>query len=321
MKVRRIALKGATILAAIAGANLGGAYLYAGAYGVNVVLTGGVSYWKSVQPDDPRISASMRLALSQSPPSAAAGEMAWREVAPGFEVGELPVLAAGGEVDRILLSRFDPAHYAFVARNAPGGKEIETWRRELGAVFVINGSYYARRGDPDTPFLSDGVLLGPPEYEARQGAFVASPSGAALHDLAGEDWQSAFQGATNALVSYPLLVGGKPEDHAIKPTRWLANRSFVGQDSAGRVIFGTTTDAFFSLARLAEFLRAAPLDLTIALNLDGGPVASQAISVLGYQRKFGGQWELMEGEHGLKLLGRLYGGWDRLPVVIAALPK
>jgi hypothetical protein len=39
------------------------------------------------------------------------------------------------------------------------------------------------------------------------------------------------------------------------------------------VIFGTTADAFFSFDRLAAFLRAAPLDIRIALNLDGGPVA------------------------------------------------
>src|SRR5437016_3713687 len=85
-----------------------GAYVFAGTYGVNVLLRRGISQWVAVQPDDRRISSSMRLALSQLPPAVTAGEMAWREVAPGFDVAELPVVASGSEVDRILLSRFDP---------------------------------------------------------------------------------------------------------------------------------------------------------------------------------------------------------------------
>ncbi|MEJ1976062.1 MAG: phosphodiester glycosidase family protein [Acetobacteraceae bacterium] len=143
----------------------------------------------------------------------------------------------------------------------------------LGAAFVINGSYYSRRGTPDTPFLSDGALLGPADYDATQGAFVASSATAGIHDLAHETWQTAFRAADNALVSYPLLLGPNPPDRQIKASRWLANRSFVGQDGAGKIILGTTTNAFFSLARLAAFLRTAPLGLTSALNLDGGPVA------------------------------------------------
>jgi hypothetical protein len=79
-------------------------------------------------------------------------------------------------------------------------------------------------------------------------------------------------------VSYPLLVGPGPSriqaDH-----RWLANRTFIANDAAGRIILGTTKEAFFSLDRLAAFLTAAPLDLTLALNLDGGSVACQAVSV------------------------------------------
>ena len=114
--MRRVALALTATLVLIVALGLAGAYLDAGAYGVNVVLRRGGSYWTTVQADDRRISSSMRLALSPSPPAAAPGSLAWQEVAPGFEVAELPVMAAGAEVDRILLSRFDPAQYVFVAR-------------------------------------------------------------------------------------------------------------------------------------------------------------------------------------------------------------
>ena len=105
-----------------------------------------------------------------------------------------------------------------------------------------------------------------------------------------------------------------------KPSQWLANRSFIAQDRQGRIIIGTTRDAFFTLARLASFLRDAPLEIEIALNLDGGPVASQAISLNGYKRTTYGQWELqMDGGHG-RLLTYPYGK-AALPIVLAVFPK
>jgi hypothetical protein len=57
------------------------------------------------------------------------------------------------------------------------------------------------------------------------------------------------------------------------------------------MIVGTTREAFFSLARLAPFLKAAPLDLKMALNLDGGPIACQSVRLPGFSRKFYAQWE------------------------------
>jgi len=88
------------------------------------------------------------------------------------------------------------------------------------------------------------------------------------------------------------------------------------------VIFGTTAEAFFSLDRLAAFLRASPLDLRIALNLDGGPVACQGIALNGYRRDFCGDWEMKTEDGELRLLQRVMGNqrWG-LPIVIAALPR
>jgi hypothetical protein len=103
-------------------------------------------------------------------------------------------------------------------------------------------------------------------------------------------------------------------------SRWLANRSFIGQDKAGRIIIGTTTDAFFSLDRLARFLLEAPLDLTLALNLDGGPVACQGISLNGYGRRTYGRWEAQVVDDRVQLLTWPYGTID-LPLVLAVFPR
>jgi hypothetical protein len=294
---------------------------YGGWYGKQVLVRHGGTDWLSVSSSSPRLSTSMRLALADAPVAAAAGAFEWRTIGQGFDVADLPVSANGQDVDHILLVRIDPARFRFLVRNAPAGdKDLDQWMAQLGAALVVNGSYFSRHGEPDTPLLSDGTLLGPKNYDAKAGAFVASPSFTGIRDLAQEDWRTAFQGADNAMVSYPLLVADGTSRVA-RSSRWLANRSFVGQDGEGRIIIGTTTDAFFSLDRLAHFLLDARLGLTIALNLDGGPVACQDISLNGYKRKTYGRWETqVEGDRA-QLLMTLPHGSIPTPVVLAVLPK
>lgn len=296
-------------------------YAYAGWYGVNVVLRRGGSVWARVAPADLRLSASMRLALQEPAPQATAGPFAWREVASGFEVTELPAVVHGDVVDRLLLARIDPTKFRFVVRTSPAGdKALSDWMDALHPALVINGSYFGHDGRPDTPLTSAGVHLGPRSYPARHGAFIASSGD--IFDLQQNNWQDLFRGASDALVSYPLLVAEDGSNRVTADPRWLANRSFVARDGAGRMIFGTTADAFFSLDRLAAFLRAAPLDIRIALNLDGGPVACQGIALNGYRRDFCGDWELKTEGGELRLLQRLIGNQRcGLPIVIAALPR
>jgi hypothetical protein len=299
----------------------GGVYADSGWYGVNVLLRRGGTTWRTVTADSPSLSPSMRLALQDPVPAAQAGPVTWRELAQGFDVAEMPVIAAGAEVDRVLLARVDPARYRFGVRNgAAGDKGLDDWMANLGAILVINGSYYTRRGAPDTPFLSAGVELGPTDYDARHGAFVVTDAGVQIHDLAAESWMAAFAGAHDAMVSYPLLLAADGSSRARADHRWLANRSFVGEDRAGRIILGTTTDAFFSLDRLGPFLRAAPLDLVMALNLDGGPVACQGIALGDYRRRFCGRWETQTTGDDIRLLGWRFGSWA-LPMVLAVTPK
>ena len=187
---------------------------------------------------------------------------------------------------------------------------------------VINGSYFSRYGAPDTPIVSAGVVSGPPEYDARHGAFVASASFVGIRDLAQTDWPEAFRDADHGMVSYPLLIGADGASRSKGDARWLASRSFIAQDRDGRIILGTTVDGFFSLNRLSDFLREAPLGLALALNLDGGPVACQAVAWKDFRRDFCGPWETTVDEGQLKLLKPLI-GTPRLglPIVLAVLPK
>ncbi|MCP2338727.1 phosphodiester glycosidase family protein [Actinomadura rupiterrae] len=241
-----------------------------------------------------------------------------------MDVAEVPVRVGGQDVDALLLTRVDPARYRFRVLNRPAGdRGVGGWMKATGASVVVNGSYFGRHGFPDTPVVSDGRRLGPQDYQAAHGAFVAGDSGAKLVDLAGTDWRRALDGARQAMVSYPILVGGDGRGRtAGKDERWLANRSFLGQDGAGRIIVGTTRDAYFSLPALSEFLPRAGLDLRLALNLDGGPVACQKVVADGYRRDFCGKYETaVHGGH-LQLLRPLvdFRGWA-LPMALVAVPR
>lgn len=307
------------VLLALAGA-CGWLWKHNGAYGFHVLLRRGGTYWIHVNTDDPRLSLSMRIALQTPPPVATPGMPDWKEIEPGFEVAEWPVRVEGREVDRIALNRIDPARFRFLVRNAADGTMgIDEWEQALpDAVLIVNGSYYDLKGKPATPFISEGTTLGPRRYNARAGAFVAGNTTAGIRDLSQQDWQAAFAGATNAMVSYPLLLGNDGQTHVAVKSRWLANRTFVGQDRLGRILIGTTQEAFFSLQRLAEFLQSSPLDLVVALNLDGGPIACQSVRLSGFRRKLYAHWEAQVSGDEVRLLRWPFtqASWA-MPVVLA----
>jgi hypothetical protein len=171
----------------------------------------------------------------------------------------------------------------------------------------------------DLPVEAEGRVVDHILLARKAGAFVAGAGFAAIRDLGAEDWREAFQGADNAMVSYPLLLANG-ENRVRQKSDWIANRSFVGQDRAGRIVIGTTTDAFFSLDRMAQFLLSAPLDLDLALNLDGGPVACQGVTLNGFRRRSYGRWETQVDGKTVKLLSHPYGA-PAMPIVLAVLPR
>ncbi len=220
---------------------LRGLWIYAGSYGVHALFRHGGTYWVNVDANSARLSPSMRLARGKTP-HVAPGRFAWRRIAGGFEISDLPVMADGQAVDDVLLARINPELFRFELLNASDGdKDIDQWMTHLGAALVVNGSYDAVDGRPDTPFVRQGVPLGPRDYDANAGAFVAGTNFTGVRDLTDLDWKDAFLHARNAMVSYPLLVVDGTTRVA-RPCRWLANRSFVGQDQDGWVVIGTTQD-------------------------------------------------------------------------------
>ena len=279
--------------------------------------------WIPVSADTFWLPRELSLALRDQVPQATPGHIIWQTAGEGFQTGRLPVLADGGKVDEIVLARIDPAKFRFEVLNEPSGKNrLGDWLRQTGAALIVNGSYYGRDGRPATPVVSRGVPAGPQAYGSQHGGFIVKSSQARIADLTKEDWQAAFKDAETGIVSYPLLIAPDESIDRVKPSRWLTNRSFVGVDEQGWVVIGTTASAFFSLGRLAAFLKASPLHLKAALNLDGGPTACQGVSLGQVQLRQYGLWEIRADSSGAKVLppaAILLGA--PMPVVLAAFPS
>jgi hypothetical protein len=267
------------------------------------------------------LPASIKYGLSDPVPVATAAPFAWKTADDGFDVAWLDVRVGGLAVDGIALARIDPSRHRFAVLQEPSGKRhLEDWMRETGAELIVNASYYDRDGKPATPIVDQGVLSGPPSYQSNHGAFVVKASRGDIRDLKTDRWPALFDHAEAGLVSYPLLVAPDGSERTV-PSQWLANRSFIGVDQQGRVLIGTTRSAFFSLDRLAAFLKVSFPDLKAALNLDGGPVASQAIDVGEVQRKVHGSWELQAKDGNARLLPIAMFMTAPMPIVIAVFKR
>jgi exopolysaccharide biosynthesis protein len=188
----------------------------------------------------------------------------------------------------------------------------------LGASVVVNGSYFELSGAPTTPIVSFGTVKAPRDYYASHGAFVVKHGRAFIDDFSATPWKTALEGAAHALVSYPLLVRDGNAVNFDADDKLLANRTFVAEDVNGHIVFGTTTTGFFSLRKLADIIPLLDLEITRALNLDGGPAACQVVDGVGTERNFCGAWvTLREGDSvELRYEGLPGKHWD-LPIVIA----
>jgi hypothetical protein len=122
-----------------------------------------------------------------------------------------------------------------------------------------------------------------------------------------------------------VLVAADGGTRAAGHDDWFANRTFVGLDAQSRIVIATTRGGFFTLRRLGETLRQSPLALRVALNLDGGPIASQMVSAGGWQREIQGNTEITGAGDVLRLAYQSAQARRhkivKLPIVLAAVRR
>lgn len=263
------------------------------------------------------------LALDQPRAPPVLGAIEWTARAPGLETADLGISLDDERVDSVALVRLDPARYQLSVHWDPSAsRPVDTWQRELDAAVVINGSYFEPDFSPSTPLRIGDRTIGPSAYTSIHGALVIDETSLDIVDLRGKDVATELARHHEAMVSYPLLVDPAGTTRAAGKDDWFANRTFIALDSSHRIILGTTRTGFCSLRRLADILARAPLSLRVALNLDGGPLASQLVRVPAYSRSVLGNAEIAGGHDLLRLayqaIRHARGQRIPLPIVIAA---
>jgi hypothetical protein len=264
----------------------------------------------------------LRIAGQSLVPLPTFGKIDWTTRAPGLDTADLDLHVNDEVVDHVVFVRLDPRYYKFSVHYDPtGSRTAEDWQRELGATVVVNGSYFGQTNVPLTPLRSAGKSLGPADYQSDHGAFVTDGSQVAIIDLRQKDVLKAIAPYADAMVSYPLLIDANGGNRARETKVWLASRNFIGIDNSGRVVIGTTQTGFFTLHRLGEFLKKAPLGLRVALNFDGGPLVSQVVQAGGFSRQFHGKAEMTNDTDVLRALWHAHvDPPSPLPIVLVAMP-
>ena len=262
----------------------------------------------------------LRVATQDFVPAPTVSDLHWHERAAGLETAEFTCKVDGETVDRMMLVRLDPRYYQFSVHWDPtGSRTAEAWRRELGAAVVVSGSYFDRDFAPLTPLRTSGRPAGPTSYDSSHGAFVVDGHNVKILDLRDRDVFKVIGQFPEAMVSYPLLIDPNGENRAVETKTWLASRNFVAIDRKGYVVLGATETGFFTLHRLGEFLQKGPLELRLALNLDGGPLVSQIVRAGEFTRRFHGKAEISKSSDVLRAFWhtRFETNWT-LPIVLAA---
>ena len=266
--------------------------------------------------------AWLRIAMQPVVPMPAVPMVHWETRSPGLETADVEVRVGDVLVDHLVLVRLDPHRYHLSVHWDPtASRTAEDWQRELGAAVVVSGSYFGQDHAPLTPLRLSGKPAGPAAYQSTHGALVANGDHVDILDLRNRDVLQAIANYPDAVVSYPLLIDPEGGNRAVESKEWLASRNFVALDQEGRIVLGTTETGFFTLHRLGEFLKAAPLGLRVALNFDGGPLVSQVVHAGGFIRNFHGKAEMSDGSDVLRAFwhAHLEPPWT-LPIVLVAVP-
>lgn len=208
----------------------------------------------------------------------------WLVLAPGVEAREmgLPIaslLARGA----MMVVRLDPAVVTLRVHYTPGiARSFAEWRDLLPeARVIVNGAFFDEADRALGLLVSDGQVYGQ-SFAGFGGMLQVDGAGVRVRSLISEPYQGEL--LWQAVQAFPLLI----EMGGIRAAQGQgfderSRRTWVGQDRAGRVLFGATHN-LISLTGLQDWLLASDLDLAIAFALDGGRSTGLAIQTVAYQR-------------------------------------
>ena len=225
----------------------------------------------------------------------------WQIVTPGIErrVMELPTasLTSSGEMAVV---RLDPAWVTFQVHYSPGAPHsLSEWRGLLpAAAVIVNGGFF------DDVDFALGLVVSAAQSSGQSfvgygGMFQVIGDAVRVRSLVHEPYQG--EALAHAVQGFPMLVeaGGVLAPHGDGFDQ-RSRRTWIGQDSAGRILIGVTHN-LITLADLQYWLIDSDLNVQIAFGLDGGRSSGMTVTVPGHEID--------------------YAAWDRLPTIIAVYSR
>jgi uncharacterized protein YigE (DUF2233 family) len=228
-------------------------------------------------------------------PAAAAGlahtAPKWQSLGRGLQFTRVDVYREGADnevLTTLTVVKIDPASNAFrVFHHAP--QSITDWQQELKAPIVFNASYYRPDHKPVGLIISDGQAIGPVHNRQMRGMFVAEPKGispdlprATILDLQTTPVNPKSLPWTQGVQSFPLLLDYKGNIR-VRGSEKKANRTVIATDRVGNILVFNTSNRYFTLREMAQFLKTSTFAIDSALNLDGGTEAQLLIKTKNFE--------------------------------------
>jgi uncharacterized protein YigE (DUF2233 family) len=241
----------------------------------------------------PGVTAQSPVAATEVPPES------WQQLRPGLERRRINLLSEeGGVRETLYILSFDPVMYEFEVGYKPGAPQrLTDWQREMNALVVVNGGFFTPEYRAAGLIISNGQKEGT-SYAGFGGMLAITAAGPEVRSLVQQPYDPN-EPLLAAIQSFPMLVTpvnqiGYPREDGLAD-----RRTVVAQDRQGRILFIVAQTGTLTLHELSRYLADSELDLSIALNLDGG--ASSGIQLA----------EPVEGVAPFSLL----------PIVIAVRPR
>ena len=246
----------------------------------------------------------------------------WQTLGRGLSFTRVEVIREGEDrevVATLAVVKIDPASNAFrVFHHAP--QSITAWQQELQAPIVFNASYYGPGYQPVGLIIADGRASGPANNRQMRGMFVAEPKGispdlprATILDLLATPVNPKNLPWTQGVQSFPLLLDYKGNIR-VRDSEKNSNRTVIATDRVGNILVFNTSNSYFTLREMAQFLKASKFEIDSAMNLDGGSEAQLLIKTKDFEYFSPPAWENPIGS----LLDRKS---QFLPTVVGVFPR
>ena len=226
------------------------------------------------------LPAELLPALTALPAATTTPVSKWETIAGGLEWRTLR--PDGGDSSQLVALRIDPRHYRFRAIYQAGApKSLAGWLElEPNASIIINANFYDQANRALGAVVSDGRLSGS-AYQSRGGTFlVRNGAPSVIGFRAGPPPIDTT--VDQAIQGFPLLVFNGEQAYFGSSAGERNRRTVIAEDADGKILILTAPYFGPSLQDLSAYLPSTDLNITTAVNLDGGGSTMIAIPAADY---------------------------------------